>query len=224
MSHPHVLFVEGDDDAHAVRNLLYQHDISAAFVEKAGAGHEIAIKQVEGVDDFPSSIQNELKVSPDLSALGVVADADQSVSQEWESIWRALHSYNGKGTVPGLPEDGWTGAVPTFEHDEIPVGAWLMPDNGSRGALEEFAMHLVPEEDVLWDFSQEVLENLPDRRFDDTDEGKARLHTWLAWQETPREPIGRAISQGVLSPQANLAVRFVGWVRRLFPSLDEEEA
>jgi len=220
MSHPHLLLVEGEDDAHAIRNLLFQHDIPAAFVRDAGSGHAVAIKQVESVDDFPPAIRNELKVGPDLSALGVVADADQSVSEEWESVCRALHSYDGNGTVPVLPADGWTGTVSTVERDEVPAGAWIMPDNDSTGALEEFAMHLVPDEDVLWDYSRDVIDELPERRFDDKDEGKAHIHTWLAWQETPREPIGRAIKQGVLSSEADLAERFVDWVRRLFPSLD----
>lgn len=220
MSHPRLLLVEGDDDAHAIRNLLYQHDIPAAFVTDAGSDHGLAIKQVESVDDFPPAIRKELKVGPDLSALGVVADADQSVSEAWESIWRALHSYDWNGAEPPIPEEGWIGTVPTFEHDEIPAGAWIMPDNQSEGALEEFAINLVPDGDELWGYSEEVIEDLPERRFDDKDEAKAHIHTWLAWQETPREPIGRAIKQEVLSSKADLAERFVGWVRRLFPSLD----
>ncbi|MFB6277902.1 MAG: DUF3226 domain-containing protein [Salinibacter sp.] len=42
--------------------------------------------------------------------------------------------------------------------------------------------------------------------------------TWLAWQETPREPSGRALTQGVLNPEVDLAQRFVDWIRRLFPT------
>lgn len=222
MSHPNLLLVEGDDDAHAIRNLLYQHDISAAFVYEADSSHDIAIKQVESVEDFPPSIRNELKVGPDLSALGVVADADQSAGDEWKSLWNALHAYDENGSRPSLASDGWTGEVPTVEHDMIPAGAWIMPDNGSEGALEEFAMELVPEGDDLWSYSETVIAELPERRFDDKDEGKAHIHTWLAWQDTPREPIGRAINQGVLETEEPLARHFVDWVRRLFPDLDAE--
>lgn len=222
MSHPHLLLVEGDDDAHAIRNLLYQHDFPAAFVTDAGSDHDLAIKQMESVDDFPPAIRNELKVGPDLSALGVVADADQSVSEPWESIWRAFRSYDGNGAEPSLPTEGWVGTVPTFEHDEIPAGAWIMPDNDSEGALEEFAINLVPDGDELWDYYEEVIEDLPERRFDDKYEAKAHIHTWLAWQEKPREPIGRAIKQGVLTTEADLVQHFVDWVRRLFPPLDAE--
>ena len=220
MSHSYLLLVEGNDDAHAIRNLLYQHDISAAFVQEAGADHDIAIKQVESVDDFPPAIRNELKVGPDLSALGVVADADESAEDEWKSVWNALHSYAETGTSPSFPAEGWVGTAPTFEGDEIPAGGWIMSDNDSPGALEEFAMELVPEEDDLWGYSETVIDELPERRFDDKDEGKAHIHTWLAWQETPREPIGRAINQGVLEAEEPLARRFVSWVRRLFPDLD----
>lgn len=218
MSHPRLLLVEGDDDAHAVRNLLGQHDIPAAFISNAGDQHAVALKQVESVDDFPPSIRNELKVNPDLSTLGIVADADRSAENEWKSIWNALHAHGERPSRPGLQTGGWVGSVPTFEQDMIPAGAWIMPDNGPEGALEEFAMELVPDGDELWKYSHDVIRGLPERRFDDKDEGKAHIHTWLAWQETPREPIGRAIKQGVLNPRADLAVRFVDWIRRLFPA------
>jgi len=218
MSHPRLLLVEGDDDRHAIRNLLDRHDIPAAFLPEAGASHVVAIKQVEGVDDFPPAIRNELKVGPDLSILGVVADADRSPENEWESVWNALHAHGERPPLPELTADGRVGSVPTFEHDEIPAGVWIMPDNASAGALEEFAMDLVPDEDELWDYSREVIDGLPERRFNDKNEGKAQIYTWLAWQETPREPIGRALTQGVLNPEADLAVRFVDWIRRLFPA------
>jgi hypothetical protein len=218
MSHPHLLLVEGDDDRHAIRNLLGEHDIPAAFVSNAGEQHAVALKEVKSVDDFPPAIRNELKVGPDLSILGVVADADQSPENEWKSVWNALHAHGERPPLPELRPDGWVGSVPTFEHDEIPAGVWIMPDNASEGALEEFAMDLVPDEDELWSYSREVIGGLPERRFDDNDEGKAQIHTWLAWQETPREPIGRALTQDVLNPGADLAQRFVAWVRRLFPA------
>jgi len=216
MSHSHLLLVEGDDDRHAIRNLLAQHGIPAAFLPEAGSSHVVAIKQVEGVDDFPLAIRNELKVGPDLSVLGVVADADRSAWNEWKSVWNALHAYGERPSLPELEPNGWVGSVPTFEHEEIPAGAWIMPDNGSDGALEEFAMELVPDEDQLWDYSRGVIDGLPERRFDDKDAGKAQIHTWLAWQETPREPIGRALTQGVLDPEDDLAQRFVDWIQRLF--------
>lgn len=91
MSHPHLLLVEGDDDRHAIRNLLGEHDIPTAFVSNAGEQHAVALKEVKSVDDFPPAIRNELKVGPDLSILGVVADADQSPENEWKSVWNALH-------------------------------------------------------------------------------------------------------------------------------------
>jgi hypothetical protein len=220
MSHPHLLLVEGDDDAHAIRNLLYEHGISARFLDRVDRGDDLAIKQVEGVDDVPAAVRNELKVGPDLSALGVVADADQSPKGRWEAVWRAFHAYDEVGAVPALPREGWTGSVPTYEHEMVPVGTWIIPDNHSEGAIEEFAMDLVPEDDDLWDYSEEVIAGLPERRFDARDEGKAHIHTWLAWQETPREPIGRAITQDVLDPESVLALRFEDWVRRLFPTLE----
>jgi hypothetical protein len=47
-------------------------------------------------------------------------------------------------------------------------------------------------------------------------EAKARLHTWLAWQEEPGKPIGQAITKRFLDPEATEAQAFLDWLRRLF--------
>lgn len=98
-----------------------------------------------------------------------------------------------------------------------------MPGNDREGALEAFAMELLPDNDALWPYSEQVIQELPERRFSDEDEGKALIHTWLAWPKTPREPIGRAIAQDVLRSDAALATQFVGWIQRLFPEVDVEK-
>jgi hypothetical protein len=91
-----------------------------------------------------------------------------------------------------------------------------MPDNASPGALEAFAAALVPDGDALWPYAAACLDGLPEQRFAAKDRGKARIHTWLAWQKTPREPIGRALSNGSLDAEAAPATTFAAWARRLF--------
>lgn len=237
MSHEHVLLVEGINDLHAVRNLLYCHEIvvyheddndedspvleSSAFeIKHAGIGDGSG-----GESKFSKAIATHFKAD-DIQTLGVIADADCECSDQWRSLLNELFSFEQERTVTAIEDydrgDGWIGETVNQIRDPVRVGVWIMPDNESTGAFEEFAKHLVPDDDELWEYSEDVIDELPERRFDDKDKGKAHIHTWLAWQETPREPIGRAIKQGVLTPEADLAEDFVEWVRRLFPSLDAE--
>ncbi len=84
-----------------------------------------------------------------------------------------------------------------------------MPNNDSTGALEDFAAKLVPEDDPQWKYADKVIDEVPDPRFMESHRGKAHLHTYLAWQDPPREPIGRSISNGVLNETSPLAKSFV---------------
>jgi hypothetical protein len=96
-------------------------------------------------------------------------------------------------------------------------GAWIMPDNASSGALEDFSARLVRENDALWSRAGDAIDGIPHelRRFTAGQRGKAHIHTYLAWQKSPGSPMGQAITQGNLDAQAPLATAFVGWLRRL---------
>lgn len=237
MSHEHVLLVEGINDLHAVRNLAYQHDItvyhrqdeegpdstSSAFEIRRVGGEESG-----GASKFARAIATHLKVD-DLHTLGVVADADDDYAASWEARINELFLYEEDREFTALPDfdtrDGWIGESQNQIGDPVRVGTWIMPDNHAPGALEDFAAALIPtteEDQALWEYAGGVIDGLPVQRFREIDRGKARMHTWLAWQDPPRELIGRSIKResGGLDPQSELAVRFVRWIRRLFPSLD----
>jgi hypothetical protein len=47
---------------------------------------------------------------------------------------------------------------------------------------------------------------------------KARIHTFLAWQEEPGVSMGNAIAKSYLRADSEQAVLFVDWLRRLFGS------
>jgi hypothetical protein len=45
---------------------------------------------------------------------------------------------------------------------------------------------------------------------------KARIHTWLSWQENPGLPFGTAITAAYLSHDSPEALKFVAWFKKLF--------
>jgi hypothetical protein len=47
---------------------------------------------------------------------------------------------------------------------------------------------------------------------------KARIHTWLAWQEDPGTPMGLAITKSYLDTNQELCNLFVNWLNNLFNS------
>ncbi|HEU5370317.1 MAG TPA: DUF3226 domain-containing protein, partial [Ktedonobacterales bacterium] len=102
--------------------------------------------------------------------------------------------------------------------DQPTVGVWLMPDNTLSGMLEDFASFLIPSDDVLWPLAGDVVQQvvIKKRLFPESHLMKARIHTWLAWQEEPGTPLGLAITRRYLDAAAPHAQQLVNWIRQLF--------
>jgi hypothetical protein len=203
----HLIVVEGADDVHAIGHLCRRHGIEYRFrVEEAG-----------GYEALRDSVDSYLDES-DLRRIGFVIDANDRPLERWQSIRDVLHSTNcGYSTVPAAcPAEG---AVIDEPGLRVVVGIWMMPDNASPGALEEFLRGLIPEGDVQWNYACQSVRGIPGLSTDITDNwlNKANVHTWLAWRDdVPGKPIGTAIRSGDFDSQAMPARNFIDWVRRLF--------
>lgn len=89
------------------------------------------------------------------------------------------------------------------------VGVWLMPDNRRSGALEEFLQDLVSSNDSLLPIAEQSTQRAKERgaRFPDSDQLKAVLHAWLAWQARPGLPYGSAVRARYFSHDSAAAWR-----------------
>lgn len=198
-----VLWVEGKDDSAVIQSLCAAHEVPEVF----------KVQAKNGVDEILDTFFAGLR-APDAERFGVVVDANGSSQARWDSIRNTLEA-EGYADVPKqLAPEGMI--IPGTPHRPV-FGAWIMPDNGSPGALEDFAAALVPAGDALWDRAGEAIDAIPeeDRRFPAVRRSKARVHTWLAWQEYPGSPMGQAIGKGDLDGNAPAAQRLVAWLRRL---------
>jgi len=202
-----LLWVEGKDDEAVVVGLC------AAHMLPRGA---FAIVPKGGVEKVLSGLPVQLR-APAVKRFGIVVDANGSSSSRWEAI-RGTLLREGYADVPeALPTDGLV--IPAA--GDLPIfGAWIMPDNRSPGAIEEFVAALVPAGDWLWKHADEVVHSIPaeHRRFPDSRRAKAHIRTWLSWQEQPGSPMGQAIGKRDLDAHAPAALRFVDWLRRLMIS------
>jgi len=200
------LVVEGPDDQHVIWALCQQHDVAETFsVEFTKSG---------GVEALLESIKVRLMESG-LRTLGVVLDADENLERRWQAITNRLAAA-GYTALPNVPNREGTIIE---EFDKPTVGIWLMPDNQLPGMLEDFIVHLIPQGDALRPKAEQVLAEIEEQnlhRYALVHHQKALVHTWLAWQRNPGQPMGQAITAQALNHNEALARSFVDWLNALF--------
>jgi len=201
------LIFEGPDDQAVVMTLLYNHKHDGDRLD--GVFDD---KKKTGIEHLLGTLREEIGAT-DVSKLGVILDADTNLATQWARVTYVLEQY-GCVDVPPSPDQSGT-IVQT--NDGKTVGVWVMPDNQSNGALEDFVASLIDENDALWPKAQTDVDNIPeeDRRFKTTYHSKAQVHTWLAWQEEPGTRMGQTFRKKYLDPEHPRAQAFVDWLKRL---------
>jgi len=202
-----ILLVEGTDDEHVLKHVCGNR----------GVGELDQIKSHGGVDELLESFPVRLKASEDGDIVGLVIDADTDLAPRWQSLRDRLIGV-GYGAAPEGPAPDGTILDPPPGTLLPRVGVWIMPDNQTKGILEDFLGFLVPPESRLFDHVTSSVGTIPEgeRRFGDPAEPKALIHTWLAWQEEPGKPLGTAITARYLDPDVAQVDALVSWLNRLF--------
>jgi len=203
MASPNVLLVEGHDDLHVIKNLLKRESIDLP----------IEIIDCGGIDPMLERIPVQLKASG-LKILGIVLDADESVSARFDAI-RNILTKSGMSSFPKAPEPNGT----IVRESDLTVGVWVMPDNVERGKLEDFVALLIEPSDDLKPMVNTALDEIYRTgvpRYKTSDRSKAFIHTWLAWQESPGRPMGLAITMKYLTASPSVQVSFTNWVGAVF--------
>lgn len=221
MADKYVVLVEGPDDYHVLYHLLTVHGVNQRMEPHlegrrptAASGDKMVFKACEGVQNVFDNLAQRLKITGELTCLGVIVDADLNADGRWQRL-RDILIASGYVNVPNASEAGGT----LVEHEEKPrVGIWIMPNNTLPGKVEDFVALLVPADDRLWKQAERTVQEIPEaeRRFNSEAFIKAHMHTWLAWQENPGLPMGQAIARRYLNSDAPEALQFVSWLRRLF--------
>ena len=206
MSARKVLLVEGTDDEHVIMHICGNR----------GVQHLDEIAPQGGVERLLDSFPVRLKES-DLGVLGIVLDADTDLQGRWGSLRHRLVQAGYTG-VPELPAPDGT-ILPAPPNTLLPrFGVWLMPDNQSKGVLEDFLRFLVPTGSPLFEHVKSSVASIPEgeRRFSQLAEPKALIHTWLAWQQEPGKPLGTAITAKFLDANVAQVDVLVAWLKELF--------
>lgn len=202
------LLVEGIDDKHVIWALCKKNNLPETF-------EVIDCGSVEGV---LKSFKILLRAADIYPRIGIVVDADVNLMSRWDSIASILKK-TGKYDCDNisLPQDGLI-LEPT-DNTYPKVGIWLMPDNNQNGMLEDFMAALATPDDALMKKSEDVLTELETegiQKYKPVHRSKAKIHTYLAWQDVPGRPMGQAITANILNADSELAVKFAEWLKKLF--------
>ena len=209
--HPKKLLVEGKDDVYAIAGLMRHH--VAWGTDKASWPVEIV---AEGSDDQilePGLIALYAK-ERDIQAIGVVVDANDDFPSKWQRVRNRLLEVDAS-----IPSDMPIHGLVQVPHEGPRLGAWIMPDNRSRGMLETFLAFLVSSESTsLWQHAQASVANAQTHHapFRVAHKDKAEIHTYLAWQDPPGDPLGLALTRKCLRPDVPCAQQFAHWFMQLF--------
>jgi len=209
---PNKLLVEGKEDERVIPELMEANGIAWGETRDTWI---VEIKECNGFESMIEQgvIETELKESG-LEALGIIVDANNDARQRWNALRdRCL------GSFPELSEDLPPEGLIHESNTGLKLGAWLMPDNRSHGMMETFLTYLVPDK------SHPVLKYAECARdkakvlgapYRDVHADKAKIYTWLAWQDPPGRPLHNAVMERLLDPCSPHAAAFVRWFRSLF--------
>lgn len=202
------LLVEGNDDYHLIRSICKAYNISSTFL----------IEDCNGITNLLGGLPVRLKGSGEINTIGIVIDADTDIQNRWSQIRQILIQSKRYGSIPDdCPKQG--AIISPINKDDIRIGIWIMPDNNNNGMLEDFAAFLIPASDKLISEVDKVLSDIELKnlnKYKDCHHSKARIHTWLAWQEQPGTPMGAAVTKKYLSTTPPICMDFVEWIKNLF--------
>ncbi len=200
-----VLLVEGRNDEHVISHLWCSHN-----------GYEgklpFKVKDKKGYSNLLDSIGLEIDV-PDREVLGIIVDANDSLSTRWDAVIDKLKTKNIK--APRSPDK--TGTIIPGTSRTPRIGIWLMPNNTSPGELEDFVSKMIPSDDPVRPLSEHYIESIQekDRKFSEKKILRAKVHAWLAARKKPGQ-MGQAIFAKDLDTSGPLSTEFADWLKELF--------
>ncbi|WP_156965835.1 DUF3226 domain-containing protein [Paraburkholderia bannensis] len=207
-----LLIVEGNDDISLIsaimRSRIEGWETPQQFlVDIAMAGRESST----GGKSAITAKSAYTKIKSGRSHVGFVLDADNDCAAAKQRLENVVAEIKGLCDADGL---------------ECPkIDFWVMPNNASNGMIEDFALTLIPGSSLLQhaedsSTSAKGSHAAPFRNGDGAQganhSSKAKIRTWLAWQDEPGMRMGHAVAAKVIDPRSPGADAFVNWFNALF--------
>lgn len=196
------LIVEGTSDLFAIAELR----------NSVGLDDNFDIVVLNSITNLEKEINVRLK-SSELTTLGIVIDADLNATKIWNEIQRIFDS-NSISLPSDIPAEGLI-----INSIYIKIGVWIMPNNQLNGTLEDFLHYLIPNDDLVMDEVEVHIQNVESKslqKYNANNRSKAKIHSWLALQESPGTPIGKAINYKYFNTNNPECKTFTDWLDKLY--------
>jgi hypothetical protein len=217
------LIVEGDNDIHVITHFCLQKGVKnivgyedeteykLQFVYNAG-GKGKAKKGLRII------LEQENK---DLKNIGIVIDADSQTENSCIDTWLSIRNILSEFGYANLPNNPQIGGTIINQEGKSKIGIWIMPDNQNGGYLEHFYEQLLVDNDEFWIEANDQIESFITgnrNRFPLKDKQKAKVHTWLSWQQKPEAAMGQSIKdyQGLFDLNNEISQSFFNWFINTF--------
>lgn len=199
------LLVEGNNDMHVVYKLCEKFKIDNNF-------DVIDCKTISKI--FP--ILSVTVDQADIQTIGLIIDADFDLTVQWNNCRKELLKIGYE-----VPENPDTEGTIIISNNLPKLGIWVMPNNQTKGMLEDFMQMLIEENDLLLPRVKIILDDLEKDNLHqykiETKRSKAELHTWLALQKEPGQTMGNAMTQKYLTNFKNpVCQSFISWLIKLY--------
>lgn len=210
---PNWLLVEGVADLHSVIGLMHKH---TPWPTASKTNAPVWIQSRDGVHNVLDKDYLSIVLSmTTLQTLGFIVDANSDCVSRYASICSALKQF--QFDLPRkLPANG----LIIDDASGLRIGVWIMPDNRSTGALEDFLIGLIPETGMaLLDETDRHIDAVKRKNLAKVREShihKARLYSWLALQDPPTQDPRKALYKTTLDPMHPAARGFVDWFLELY--------
>lgn len=196
------LLVEGKDDEHVIYALCEKFEVPETF----------QVIDSKGIENLFSQIPVRLK--SEINSLGIIIDADSDIKSRYIRLKQIFEPIGFN-----LPEDMPKNGLIISNQEEIKIGIWIMPNNQISGMLEDFISFLVSDDDKLMPIVDETLNKIENdtlNKYKQIHKSKARINTWLAWQEDPGTPMGLSITKKYLTTEKETCMILINWLNNLF--------
>lgn len=204
-----VLLVEGTGDEGVIREILDAWDVPCPSIKACRSDVQVF-----------QALKLYLSNPAQYKTIGVVVDADthpEGRLQRFAQVLNASKRYRLDEKTPLVPEGLITDGVVV---DAARVGLWIMPDNQGHGMLEDFlsGMAAAVHPELLEESEHAIskVESQGIQQYTSRHRPKAKIHTYLAWQEEPGRTLPQAIQKHYLDVSSENARPFVTWLNRLF--------
>ncbi|MGY0034376.1 DUF3226 domain-containing protein [Pedobacter sp. NJ-S-72] len=198
------LLVEGNDDQHVLFALCEKHQIDHCF----------DIVDCEGIDKLFDQIPIRLKQS-NIEVIGIILDADSDLRLRWDRLINII-SPLGFNFPPDMPEEG----LILINDQQIKIGIWIMPNNDLSGMLEDFIAFMVPADDLILPIVNKTMQEIEDagiNKYALIHKSKAKIHSWLALQQSPGSPMGLSITKQYLNAENETCDSLShNWLKQLY--------